>query len=199
VMGALDRPRGRAREAALAVLEGLDSKKTVVSYRETGGEYQRKFFANQSEASAFVDQVLGRVEEVRWWSEGMESDWLVDLSGLADELQASCAECDSRFFEWLVARESGQSLWEAKRHHPFKRKRKLGPGPRKGRLTQSREWDCTKTSPYNQICTHKSGYKKTVRIDKGYKAAYNAEYRAWRAQQRSKFRKIAKARWGKRG
>lgn len=195
-----ERPRGRARETALALLEGLDAKKTVVSYRQGGGDYQRKVFASRREASSFVDELLGRADEVRWWTEGMEADWQVDLSGLSAELQGACAECDDRFLEWLVARESGQmKLFEAAAHNPFKRKRRLGPGPRKGRLTQTREWECTKASAYRQTCRHRSGYTKTVRIDPGYKAAYNAEYRVWRAKRRQNFKKLAKARWGKRG
>ena len=83
-------------------------------------------------------------------------------------------------------RFAGRLLQErSQRHYPFKRKAKLGPGPRKGTLKKANRWDCTCN---NYVCSCKgagdmSGRTKRVDIDKGYKASYNAEYRAWRAKK----------------
>jgi len=68
------------------------------------------------------------------------------------------------------------------RHYPFKRKAKLGPGPRKGTLAKADQWDCT-CNNYVCSCKGAEGQKKRVQIDRAYKAAYNREYRAWRAKQ----------------
>jgi hypothetical protein len=68
------------------------------------------------------------------------------------------------------------------RHYPFKRKSKLGPGPRKSTLSKADQWDC---SCNNYVCSCKGneGQKKRVTIDRAYKAAYNREYRAFLARK----------------
>jgi len=88
---------------------------------------------------------------------------------------------------WSIKGEAVQRLGtrllaeKSARHYPFKRKSKLGPGPRKGTLSQADKWDCTCN---NYVCSCKGpDGKKTVRIDRAYKAAYNREYRAWKAKQ----------------
>jgi hypothetical protein len=67
-------------------------------------------------------------------------------------------------------------------HYPYANKKKLGPGPRGGTNAEVPEWKC-KCSNYSCQCTGKEGRKKTVKIDKGYKKAYNKEYKAWRKKQ----------------
>ena len=75
--------------------------------------------------------------------------------------------------------EQLHALHEASKHYPFKRKAKLGPGPRKRINKKSRRFNC-KCSKYKCLCKVKGKKKpKTVVIDRGYKKAYNAEYRAW--------------------
>ena len=64
-------------------------------------------------------------------------------------------------------------------HSPFKRSRKLGPGPRKTTRTAKDEWSCKYVKPYVQVCTappKKRGgknRKKTIRRNPKYVKAYN--------------------------
>lgn len=71
---------------------------------------------------------------------------------------------------------------EKTKHYPFKNKSHLGPGPRGGENDEEQVWNC-KCSNYKCQCKNKEGGSRVVNIDKGYKAAYNAEYKKWRAKQ----------------
>ncbi len=75
-----------------------------------------------------------------------------------------------------------RTLAEASKHYPYKNKKKLGPGPRGGTNAEVPFWKCT-CSNYSCKCKGKEGRTKTVVIDKGYKKAYNKEYKAWRRKQ----------------
>lgn len=74
---------------------------------------------------------------------------------------------------------------KGKKHWPYKNKSSLGPGPRGGSNKQNDSWDC-KCANYQCKCKNADGGSRTVKIDKGYKSAYNAEYKAWRAKQGKK-------------
>ena len=66
-----------------------------------------------------------------------------------------------------------------KEHSPFKRKDKLGPGPRRGTNAKADSWDC-KCDSYSCKCKgvgRNRGRDKKVKIDKGYKRDYNKEYK----------------------
>lgn len=76
-------------------------------------------------------------------------------------------------------------------HAPFKRLRKLGPGPRdRAPITEKKHWECNKIEgvKYRQLCTwvgpakmgHRKGAVKVVIVNKAWKSEYNAEYAAWR-------------------
>ena len=65
-------------------------------------------------------------------------------------------------------------------HSPFKRSRRLGPGPKRGEHNQTGEWTCEYVKPYVQKCTStkkskKTGKKKTkiIKIKRDYKKRYN--------------------------
>lgn len=63
-------------------------------------------------------------------------------------------------------------------HNPFSHASTLGPGPRGRVRRETNQWDCRKKGKYVQICTNtETGRKITVRVKKGWKKAYNAEYR----------------------
>jgi hypothetical protein len=93
--------------------------------------------------------------------------------------------------ELKVAFEDGgdadQPLDEAAKHHPFKRKAKLGPGPRGGRNKKATRYKFGNKSCKKYVCKgtdKKTGSKVTVRIDPSYKREYNREYRQWRAKKK---------------
>lgn len=77
-------------------------------------------------------------------------------------------------------------------HQPFKRTRKIGPGPRKRpAILQSKDWSCTKgkntKTHYVQTCKWMGeGNRKPVKVKtkKRYKKAYNKLYRKWAAKHR---------------
>jgi hypothetical protein len=78
--------------------------------------------------------------------------------------------------------EADALLEKGKEHWPYKNKSKLGPGPRGGENSQTDGWNC-KCANYKCACKGPEGKKRTIVIDKGYKKAYNKEYKAWRAKQ----------------
>ena len=94
--------------------------------------------------------------------------------------------------------EQLHELHEASKHYPFKRKAKLGPGPRKGTNRKARRFNC-KCSSYKCLCKVKGKKKpKRVVIKPDYKAAYNAEYRAWlKKKKKGKGKKKAAEKKGK--
>lgn len=73
-------------------------------------------------------------------------------------------------------------------HNPFKRKTTLGPAdarpPVKNPRTHKKtgKWKC-KCANYKCACMA-GKRKKIVRIARGYKAAYNKSYKAWRKKQK---------------
>jgi hypothetical protein len=124
---------------------------------------------------------------------------LENLMAEADQLTEKKAAAPSAKPERAtVKRSTGKSLEKKAREkrsarakhlgrgrNPFKTKSKLGPGPRHGTNSQTNAWKCSCKSPYKCLC--KSGKKKkTIRIGRGYKKAYNHEYKAWSKGQRSK-------------
>lgn len=87
------------------------------------------------------------------------------------------------------------TLDERSQHWPFKSKAKLGPSgakkfgppPMKARsVKKADDWVCKKKGKYVQVCRGPEGQKKIVKIDPGYKKAYNAAYRAWKAKKKKK-------------
>lgn len=82
-------------------------------------------------------------------------------------------------------------------HAPFKRKRSIGPGPKKHPpIHQVKKWVCERVRPtergakpgyYTQICRLKStGAVRYVRRKKPAKKRYNKLYRAWAAKHRAR-------------
>ncbi len=82
-------------------------------------------------------------------------------------------------------------------HAPFKRLRKLGPGPRdRAPISEKKHWECNKIegAKYRQLCTwvgpakmgHRKGAVKVVIVNKAWKKEYNAEYAAFRAEKPNK-------------
>lgn len=76
-------------------------------------------------------------------------------------------------------------------HHPFKRKRTMGPGPKRHpRVAETGELVChkgknTKTH-YVQVCkVQGTGTVRTYKLKKSTKKRYNKLYRAWRARQKA--------------
>lgn len=82
-------------------------------------------------------------------------------------------------------------------HAPFKRKRKIGPGPKKAPpIYQAKRWVCERIKPgergskpghYTQLCRNvETGTGQYVRRKKSKKKAYNKLYRKWAAKHRAK-------------
>ena len=67
---------------------------------------------------------------------------------------------------------------EAKKHNPFKRFARIGPSIRGRRSVRALKYNCVRKSKYVQTCTGPDGYTFDVRVDPGYKKAYNQQYRA---------------------
>lgn len=86
-------------------------------------------------------------------------------------------------------------------HQPFKRKSKIGPGPRKRpAIREAKDWQCRRAKPtkthYVQICSWVGPGNRAprkVKLKKSFKKRYNKQYRAWAA------RKAAPARGAKPG
>lgn len=79
-------------------------------------------------------------------------------------------------------------------HAPFKRTRKIGPGPRKRpAIYESKDYVCKRLKPtathYRQVCTYvgADGQKHvaTIKTKKGWKKKYNKQYRKWAAKARA--------------
>lgn len=79
-------------------------------------------------------------------------------------------------------------------HQPFKRTRKIGPGPRRrAPIYESQEYKCKRLKPtathYRQVCTYvgADGQKHvaTIKTKKGWKKKYNKQYRKWAAKARA--------------
>jgi len=75
-------------------------------------------------------------------------------------------------------------LTEAAKHNPFKKWAKIGFGPYTGKNDKARKWKC-KCSNYTCKCvgigSNSDAGTKIVKIDRGYKKAYNRTYKPWRA------------------
>ncbi len=91
-------------------------------------------------------------------------------------------------------------------HHPFKRKKSEGPGPKKRpRVYQTDNWECTKRPStkkhYIQKCVWVGKGKRkpvTVKTAKRKKKAYNKLYRKWRAGHPGPQKRVAGYHCGKR-
>lgn len=79
-------------------------------------------------------------------------------------------------------------------HQPFKRVRKIGPGPRKRPpIFESKEFKCKRAKPtrthYIQHCTYVGAdgakHVATVKTKKAWKKRYNKVYRAWAKKKRA--------------
>lgn len=104
----------------------------------------------------------------------------------------------------MAIKEATKTLWanelvERSKHWPFKRQSTNGPGPNHKFGTRvvhrQDDWEC-ECGGYECDCEGPSGEQKRVSIDPGYKQAYNAAYKAWRAGKISKEtmrKKVAKA------
>jgi hypothetical protein len=70
-------------------------------------------------------------------------------------------------------------------HQPYKRKRSLGPGPRKRpRVLEMKNWECRKLKAtpkyYVQVCRDlETGRTRKIKTKKKWKRKYNKLYRAW--------------------
>lgn len=77
-------------------------------------------------------------------------------------------------------------------YNPFKRSDELGPGPKRQRNTEQKDWECTWREKYVQKCVfvgeegkgYKRGRVKIIRIDPAYKKRYNKEYWDFLVQNR---------------
>lgn len=87
------------------------------------------------------------------------------VRGLLEELRAMLVEGDSE-------------KKKSSKHYPFKRKPELGPGPRGGNNKKSGQYKCS-CGNYSCKCSGPNGPVK-IKIDKGYKSAYNHAYKQWR-------------------
>lgn len=78
-------------------------------------------------------------------------------------------------------------------HYPFKRKKKLGPGPMGETNRQAEKWDCETERPYVYVCTgiadDNAGEQRVIRVDPDRKEEYNRLYRDWQKEQASKKRR----------
>ena len=74
-------------------------------------------------------------------------------------------------------------LLEKSKHYPFKRKDKIGPGPRKGKNEKKGKWTCSCKDDLC-MCDGPDGAETAFEIDKDYKKAYNAEYKKWGPQKK---------------
>lgn len=80
-------------------------------------------------------------------------------------------------------------------HTPFKRTKKLGPGPRKRPpVYKAADWECVarpKTKKhYVTVCRYvgddrsQRGKKRVIKLKRGWKKGYNRTYRAWAKKHR---------------
>jgi hypothetical protein len=76
--------------------------------------------------------------------------------------------------------EVALELAEATKHYPFMNHANLGPGPRGRRVRERLKWAC-RCSNYVCHCRGEGGLRKTVHINRAYKADYNREFKAWRS------------------
>ena len=81
-------------------------------------------------------------------------------------------------------------------HHAFKRTGTIGPGPKKQKASQEKNWECSKgkntATAYVQICRWVGeGRRKPMKVTrkKVKKKAYNKLYRAW-AKRNDRVRRL---------
>lgn len=82
---------------------------------------------------------------------------------------------------------------KASTHHPFKNKKKLGPGPGGRTMSKANQWACKCPTAYKCTCTGKGAMKgqtKKIKINKQVKSKYNAKYRKW-VKKNTKAKKAA--------
>lgn len=78
-------------------------------------------------------------------------------------------------------------------HDPFKRKSRLGPGPRGGTLKKAGRWSCS-GSGYQQTCVgiaaDNRGQTIHIVIDPEYKAQYNRDYKRFIRNRRRRRKRL---------
>jgi len=82
------------------------------------------------------------------------------------------------------------------KHYPFRKKRKIGPGPKGQTLERADRWSCDcETVGHIQTCECKgvktktgrpSKARKTVRNDLRKKKKYRKAYKAWKKRQKGR-------------
>lgn len=76
-----------------------------------------------------------------------------------------------------------------KLHNPWRNRGSRGPGPRGGKSdSEAKKWNCTckgHVCACVGIAKSTNGKKKTVKIKKSWKDAYNKEYKAWRKSKKT--------------
>jgi hypothetical protein len=78
-------------------------------------------------------------------------------------------------------------------HQPYKRTRKIGPGPKKrAPVLQVGDWECKRgPKKYTQVCVYvgdnrdRRGTKVKKKLNAKKKKAYNKIYRAWAKKNRA--------------
>lgn len=174
--------------------------------------FEKSMLDSKTESVSFADPRLNQIELLTlthgWTSmadasnaeKGTTRSLVDDLrSLLSEEVEVEAAEVeeDAEPVEEAaeVAEASGKSLEKKARekrkekkggggHNPFKTKSRLGPGPRNGQNSQTKKWKCSCTTPYKCNCRNKDGRTKVIRIKRGYKKSYNADYKQWRKSQK---------------
>jgi hypothetical protein len=84
-------------------------------------------------------------------------------------------------------------------HTPFKKRSKIGPGPRKRpAIRKAGDWECERAKPtrthYVQVCVWQGdGIRKPkrVKLKKSWKRGYNKIYRAWAKKHTGRIRTTA--------
>jgi len=150
-----------------------DASKVVIGWEDGGKLLPRE------EAVSGLDKRLQQLE-----MHTLDAGW-VPLGHFFSQDQVTPMSTPSTTIQQLrklIGEADETPIAEASKHYPFKNKAHLGPGPREGENDKASKWTCS-CSGYNCTCTSKDGQKKKVFIDKGYKKAYNKEYKAWRAKQ----------------
>lgn len=166
----------------------------VIGWKEPGRTLPRE------EAFESVDQRLRHQVEVL----SLDAGWVplghfMSLSGIPQAQPKSRTSLDDvhKLLGEAEALKIGRELLESRtkapsspaalteagqKHSPFKNKGHLGKGPRGREMDVKDYWDC-KCANYKCQCTNSDGGKRKVKIKKGYKRAYNKQYKAWRAAQ----------------
>lgn len=107
-----------------------------------------------------------------------------------------------QIFDELLESDQIIELLEAGKRHPFKRKKHLGPGPRKQHNQEAKKWDCDCT--YNKCkCIGKGKEAGHVRYTTGSSAKLNPEkkeynkiYKQFHKKERNAYLKAERKKQG---